>query len=116
MGDDCCGHGEGHEAHGHDGHAHEGGEDYMHPTEAAALRGFLSGIYATRLDPDELQAYLDSMGEDHSAFGRPARFLAEQMRALAASVELPDDEPAAWQLLAAVSQEAEEEGLEGEEE
>lgn len=107
MGDDCC---------GPDGHAHgdsaagEGDAGFMEPTEAAALRGFLSGIYATRLDPDELQAYLDAMGDDHSAFGRPARFLAEQMRALVATVDLPEDEPPAWQLLQAVSQEAEEEG------
>ncbi|MEA3189994.1 MAG: hypothetical protein QOD77_576 [Thermoplasmata archaeon] len=115
MGDDCC---------GPDGHAHgdaaaEGDADHMHPTEAAALRGFLSGIYATRLDPDELQAYLDAMGDDHSAFGKPARFLAEQMRALVATVDLPEDEPPAWQLLQAVSQEAEEENVEdgeGEEE
>lgn len=79
-------------------------EGALHPLEGAALRGFLSGVYASQLDGPELAKYLESLGGDASSeFGRPAQFLAQQLQAITEAGEVTDEEPAAWHLLRAVA-------------
>ena len=72
--------------------------------EVAALRGFLSGVYASRLDRAELEEYLAQMAaQDGSEFQQPALFLAEQL----SQVPAKDEGPAAWGLLDAIADEEE---------
>lgn len=106
MDADCCG------GMGAEGGCADGGcgcasaEGQLHPLEASALRGFLSGVHASRLDAARLADYLAQMGSDPSSeFGRPAQFLAEQLQSLAASGLLgaAAKDPPAWALLDAVA-------------
>lgn len=73
--------------------------------EAAALRGFLTGIHASRLDAEALGAYLAELSQDTgSEFARPAQFLGAQLQELASSGTLGTD-PAAWSILDAITAE-----------
>lgn len=121
---DAQGEGQAHGEHGHEGCGCAHGETQdgvmvdgcgdacgcaspsgsLHPLEGAALRGFLSGVYASQLDREELAKYLESLGGDpDSEFGRPAQFLALQLQSLQEAGDLKVDEPPAWKLLEAVA-------------
>ena len=81
----------------------------LHPMEAAALRGFLSGVHASRLDEAELREYLEAMsGDDGSEFGRPAQLLALQLQHLKEAGGLAGEGPVAWKLLDSVAEGEEE--------
>lgn len=84
------------------------GEGALDAVQIAALRGFLSGIYATQLDADGLADYLAAMGrQDGSEFQEGARFLADQFEAVRATAD-GEEEPPAWTLLDAVAADEEE--------
>ncbi|HET6398948.1 MAG TPA: hypothetical protein VFH47_05285 [Candidatus Thermoplasmatota archaeon] len=86
------------------GCGHGAGET-LQVSEVAALRGFLSGIYATQLNTAQLTEYLQQMGADEqSEFGRPAQFLAARLQQLVEEGAVDGEEEApAFALLDAVA-------------
>lgn len=86
----------------------EAGEGMLDMVQVAALRGFLSGIYASQLDADGLAEYLEAMGrQEGSEFQEGAKFLAAQFGGMRDGLRAED--PPAWLLLDAVAQDEGEE-------